>query len=120
VITLLRQLAIIAALLCLTPVAACTPREPVTGDVATPRGQRYTFDYVEQHADQLRAGMSQLDVLLLLGSPAERQGEDWVYLPSREGIVLPAQALRVEFDDGRYVKHRYEPVVLGERLPLPD
>ena len=40
----------------------------------------------------------------------------WLYLPERPGILIPANALRLEFQ-GDYLKsHGYRPIVLGQEL----
>jgi hypothetical protein len=84
-----------------------------------PRGhQRYPFDKVQEHVGELKDGMTKQQVLMLLGSPAEVDKEDglWIYLPERYGILVPARAYRLEFKDGLLVEHGYRPIVLGARL----
>ena len=98
--------------------AGCVTTNLDTGEVV-PRGdQKHPFSRVERDADKLRNGMSKLDVQLLLGSPAEKDdaGDLWVYLPERYGIVVPARALRLEFEEGRLIDFGYRPIVLGARL----
>src|SRR5688572_13801454 len=80
-------------------VTACVTENTTTGEVV-PRGdQKYPFERVEKAAEDLKAGMDKMQVLLLLGSPAEKDesGNVWVYLPERYGIVVPARALRLQF-----------------------
>ena len=100
-------------------ISACTQHDPITGDVIPQGNQRYTFSEVKRRTANLIPGMSRRDVLIRLGSPAHRAGDDWVYLPERPGVILPAEALRVRFERGRYTNHAYEPIILGERLPMP-
>lgn len=97
---------------------ACVQRDPRTGRTLPAGDQRYTYQDVKGRASELVPGMSRRDVLVLLGSPAHRAGDDWVYLPERSGLLLPADAMRVRFQRGRYTEHQFEPIILGERLPL--
>ncbi len=62
--------------------------------------------------------MTKYDVLILLGSPAEKSSESdiWVYLPERPAVLVPSRALHLEFKDGILVKHGYNPIVLGLQL----
>lgn len=78
--------------------------------------QKYDMEYVQEHAAELQPGMSKAEVLILLGSPAEQQPAKWIYRPKRSALIVPAEALVVRFDQGRYVSHRTEAIVLGERL----
>ncbi len=112
-----------AVVLCTVLAAACSLTACVTEDTATgqliPRGnQRYEFSRVEKAADQLRDGMTKMEVLLMLGSPAEMNdaGNTWIYLPERYGIIIPARALRLEFKDDLLSDHGYRPIVLGLEL----
>lgn len=105
------------ALLPLLP-AACVQVDPATGETI-PRGdQRYHFDSVQQHAEDLKEGMRKYEVLMLLGSPAEMNdsGDVWIYLPERPAVLVPARALKLEFENERLVHHGYHPIVLGSRL----
>jgi len=81
-----------------------------------PPGQKYEYGAVKQRLPQLRKGMTHLDVMIRLGSPAHESDAVWVYLPNRPGVILPSEALKVRFENGRYVKHSFQPVILGERL----
>jgi outer membrane protein assembly factor BamE (lipoprotein component of BamABCDE complex) len=84
-----------------------------------PRGsQGMQFSDVEKAAENLRNGMSRAQVMLLLGSPAEKSddGDVWVYLPERYAILIPARALRLEFKNGVLDDFGYRPIVLGARL----
>jgi hypothetical protein len=60
--------------------------------------------------------MSKAEVLLQLGSPAARGADYWEYYPSRSGLLVPAEALRVRFRGDRYVGKSSVPIVLGEEL----
>jgi outer membrane protein assembly factor BamE (lipoprotein component of BamABCDE complex) len=97
---------------------ACVTENVATGE-AVPRGnQRYPWEKVEQLAPGLENGMSKHQVLMLMGSPAEVDAADdlWIYLPERHGIIVPARALRLEFKEGRLVDHSFRAIVLGTRL----
>lgn len=84
-----------------------------------PRGdQKLPFEKVEERAKKLRDGMTQTQVMMLIGAPAEKgdDGNVWIYLPERYAILIPARALRLEFKDRVLVDHGYRPIVLGARL----
>ncbi len=81
-----------------------------------PVNQQHDFDEVKKRAKQLKVGMRSVDVLILLGSPAKKETNAWVYLPSRTGAIIPAEALQVNFERGRYVSHVYQPIVGAERI----
>lgn len=96
----------------------CVTENATTGEVV-PRGkQKLPFDEVEKLAEKLKPGMSKTQVVMLLGSPAEKSDDEdvWVYLPERYGILIPARALRLEFKDRALVDHGYRPIVLGAQL----
>ena len=98
--------------------ASCVQVDPQTGETL-PRGhQRFEFKTVERRAEQLESGMNKTQVLLLLGSPAEKRSNDdvWMYLPERPAVLVPARGLRLEFEDGVLVKHSYRAIILGEDL----
>jgi hypothetical protein len=78
--------------------------------------QKYPLDEVQKRAKELEPGMPRVQVLLLLGSPAEKQPHQWIYRDSREGLLLPTSSLVVEFENGKYTRHHTVPVVLGEEL----
>jgi outer membrane protein assembly factor BamE (lipoprotein component of BamABCDE complex) len=97
---------------------ACVTENVTTGEMV-PRGdQKHPFAEVEKAAEGLKVGMSKRQVLLLLGSPAEmsEDGDVWVYLPERYGILIPAKALRLEFRQQALAEHGFQPIVLGARL----
>ncbi len=79
-------------------------------------GQKYELADVQRRVKQLEPGMSRLQVLATLGSPAVREYDYWDYMPDHSGLVIPARKLRVEFDRGRYIGHRMIPIVLGEDI----
>lgn len=81
-----------------------------------PAEQRYELAEVEEKLDQLRSGMGKIDVLLLLGSPAIEEPDHWIYLPSRTGTIIPAEAVRVDFQGQRYMGWKKQPIILGERV----
>lgn len=98
--------------------SACVTENAQTGE-PVPRGdQRYPFDKVQELAKRLEKGMSKPQVLVLLGSPAEIDAEDnqWIYLPERYGILIPAKALRLEFKDQVLTDFGYRAIVLGAQL----
>jgi len=98
--------------------AGCVSTNTETGQ-PIPRGdQKFPFEQVEKAAEKLKVGMSKYDVLLQLGSPAEKDEANglWVYLPERYGILIPARALRLEFKDNVLQDFGYRPIVLGARL----
>jgi outer membrane protein assembly factor BamE (lipoprotein component of BamABCDE complex) len=114
-----RTAALLLALLALgAGTSACVSENAQTGE-AIPRGnQRYPWDKVTELAKQLQNGMSKPQVLLLMGSPAEIDKEDnhWIYLPERYGILIPARALQLEFNDQVLVDFGYRAIVLGAQL----
>ena len=94
----------------------CVNVDPESGKTI-PRGQqRYKFATVERHAEQLKEGMTKLDVLLLLGSPAETSddGDVWLYVPERPAVLVPARGLRLVFKSNVLVTHDYTTIVLGQ------
>jgi outer membrane protein assembly factor BamE (lipoprotein component of BamABCDE complex) len=96
----------------------CVNVDPETGETI-PRGdQRYEFERVTRDAERLQPGMKKLDVLFLLGSPAEQDdaGDTWVYLPERPAVLVPGRALQLKFQDGALVEHGYHAIVLGQKL----
>lgn len=104
------------ALLCGT--SACVTENTTTGEMVPRGNQRYPWDKVTELAKQLKDGMNKDQVLMLMGSPAEvdKEEDQWVYLPERYGILIPAQALHLQFKDRTLVKHGYRPIVLGAQL----
>jgi hypothetical protein len=107
-----------AALGLLLAAAGCITEDAATGR-NIPRGhQRYEFAEVEKAAEHLREGLTRSQVLSLLGSAAqvEENGELWVYLPERLGLLIPARSLHVRFKDGVVVEHGYRPIVFGADL----
>ena len=99
--------------------AGCVSYDAETGEYWELRKQRYKFDVVKSRLENLKVGMSKLDVLFILGSPARGTKDKWTYLPDRPGTLLPAEALVVEFENDRYVRHRYDLVLLGSRISEP-
>lgn len=84
-----------------------------------PRGdQTYPFERVEERAKKLREGLTKTEVGMLLGAPAEVAEDDsvWVYLPERRAILVPARALRLEFEGDVLKEHGFRAIVLGARL----
>jgi len=105
------------ALLLIGPSGCRTEGVEIHSYEGKPREQKYELDEIKDRAKDLRPGMAKLDVLLRLGSPAIRDNERWVYLPSRTATFIPGEALEVRFDErGRYIKTQWQPVIGGERI----
>jgi outer membrane protein assembly factor BamE (lipoprotein component of BamABCDE complex) len=96
----------------------CVNVDPDTGKTIPRGGQKFEFATVERRAEKLQEGMTKLDVLLLLGSPAEKSDDSdiWVYLPERPAVLIPSRALRLEFEKNILVKHGFSAIVLGLQL----
>jgi len=111
----MKNLVLILALAC---AAGCVNADPETGQTI-PRGdQRYMFSEVKMRAEDLEIGMSKLDALLLLGSPAEMLDRRtvWHYLPERAALVVPSKSLRLKFKGDRLEEFGYHAIVLGAQL----
>jgi len=111
------------AFLALLPLAAagasaCVSQNLDTGEMVPRGNQRYPWDKVVELAKHLENGMTKPQVLLLMGSPAEMDPESnlWIYLPERYAILIPAQALRLEYKNDVLVDFGYRAIVLGTRL----
>ncbi|HEX5051971.1 MAG TPA: outer membrane protein assembly factor BamE [Planctomycetota bacterium] len=98
--------------------AGCVNVDPDTGETIPRGNQRYEFSKVTESAERLHPGMNKLEVLFLLGSPAEKDdaGDTWIYLPERPAVLLPARALQLTFKEGVLVEHGYRAIVLGQKL----
>ena len=98
--------------------SGCVSVDPKTGETIPRGGQKYEFETVQRRAEKLRTGMSRYEVLMQLGSPAEKSddGVIWVYLPERPAVLVPSRALRLEFDRDVLLKHGYSPIILGQQL----
>ena len=98
--------------------SACVHQNAQTGEMIPRGNQRYPWDKVTELAKKLQKGMNKQQVLFLMGSPAEVDQEDnqWIYLPERYGILVPAQALRLEFKQQVLVDFGYRAIVLGAQL----
>ncbi|MHC5065615.1 MAG: outer membrane protein assembly factor BamE domain-containing protein [Planctomycetota bacterium] len=96
---------------------ACVNVDPESGKTIPRGNQRHEYSVVKENAKQLKTGMSKMDVLLLLGSPAEKErfGDVWIYLPERAAVLIPSSALKLEFESNKLVKHDYETIVFGQR-----
>jgi outer membrane protein assembly factor BamE (lipoprotein component of BamABCDE complex) len=95
--------------------SSCVSVDPDTGKTI-PRGdQKYEFRTVERNATYLRLGMRRGEVLSLLGSPAETNGDGsiWYYLPERPAVLAPSRGLKLEFRGNSLAKFGYSPIVLG-------
>ncbi len=108
----------------LLALVACASVEPDTGEVGPRGNQGSSFTEVKENADNLRLGLTKIQVVLLLGTPAKKDGpavkdgatSTWVYLPERPAVIVPERALRLEFKDGRLVDFGYHAIVQGQRL----
>jgi outer membrane protein assembly factor BamE (lipoprotein component of BamABCDE complex) len=116
--SLRRALALGALVAAAAWIPACVTYDNETGEYIPRGNQRYEFSKVVKAADELRTGMTKAQVLLLLGSPAEKDegGDRWIYLPERYAILVPARALQLDFKDSALVEHGYRAIVLGTRL----
>jgi len=97
---------------------ACVTVDAETNEVI-PRGdQRYKFETVKNYAENLETGMTKLQVLAAVGSPAEKseKGDKWVYLPERPAVLIPSKALWLDFVDNRLTEFGYRAIVLGQKL----
>ncbi len=112
----LRGLFALLTLLAVT--SACVTENVTTGEMVPRGNQRYPWEKVQELAKRLKDGMTKDQVLILMGSPAEVDSADdqWIYLPERYGILIPAQALRLQFKDRLLVEHGYRSIVLGAQL----
>ena len=84
-----------------------------------PRGdQRYKFSTVKEYSKDLQQGMTKLQVLSTVGSPAEKseRGDVWVYLPERSAILIPSKALKLHFEDNALTEYGFHAIVLGAQL----
>ena len=108
---------IFSALLVLL-LAGCVSVDPDTGETLPRGNQKYKFETVERRAQQLQDGLAKIDVLILLGAPAEKSLDEnvWVYLPERPAVLVPSRALQLKFKDGILVQHGYKAIVLGQKL----
>ena len=109
---------LLALLALVAGTSACVTENAQTGEVVPRGNQRYPWDKVVELAKRLEKGMSKPQVLTLMGSPAEMDPEDnlWIYLPERYAILIPAQALRLEFKGQVLEDFGYRPIVLGAQL----
>jgi len=107
----------IACVLLILCGSGCVNVDPKTGETI-PRGdQKYYFSRVTEQAKQLQKGMSKMEVMMLLGSPAEQSssGDCWVYLPERPAVLVPASALKLDFGPAGLDDWGYHAIVLGVR-----
>ena len=98
--------------------SGCVTENTTTGEMVPRGNQRYPWDKVKELAKGLKKGMTKAQVMLMVGSPAEVDKEDnqWIYLPERYGILIPAQALQLEFRGDVLADFGYRPIVLGTKL----
>lgn len=98
--------------------SACVTENTTTGEMVPRGNQRHPWDKVKELAKGLKKGMTKSQVMMLMGSPAEvdKAEDQWIYLPERYGILIPAEALRLEFKDLVLADFGYRPIVLGAQL----
>ena len=108
-----------AALLAIVSVGTgCVTVDAETNEVI-PRGdQRYKFSTVKEYSENLQVGMTKLQVLATVGSPAEKteRGDIWVYLPERPAFLVPSKALKVHFENNAVTEFGFHAIVLGAQL----
>jgi outer membrane protein assembly factor BamE (lipoprotein component of BamABCDE complex) len=97
----------------------CVERDAENGRLWSLRNQQYPLKEVKKNLPHLQVGMTKVRVSFLLGSPAESSDEKWLYLSERPALLVPGEALMLEFDSGRYLRHKFIPVLLGEPIPVP-
>ena len=96
----------------------CVNVDPDTGKTI-PRGkQKYAFETVEKRAEKLEIGMTRIEVMALLGSPAKssQNGDIWTYLPERPAVLVPSRAFQLTFKNGVLAKFGHRTIVLGKDL----
>ena len=96
----------------------CVTVDAETNEVI-PRGdQRYKFSTVKEYSENLQVGMTKLQVLATVGSPAEKteRGDIWVYLPERPAFLVPSKALKVHFENNAVTEFGFHAIVLGAQL----
>jgi outer membrane protein assembly factor BamE (lipoprotein component of BamABCDE complex) len=81
---------------------------------ATHPNQKYPLDDVKRRLKDINPGMSKMEVMIFLGSPAQLSRNVWVYQSNRAGILIPAESLHVNFVDGVYVSHQFKTIILGK------
>jgi len=96
----------------------CVNVDPTTGKTIPRGGQKYEYDLVKQRAEQLQNGMSKIQVMILLGSPAETSASNdvWAYLPERPAVLIPASGLRLVFHNNLLQSHEFTTIVFGQPL----
>ena len=106
------MMAVAAGVLCLSVLPSCrsTARDPYRGFANQERDIRE----VRGRVGDLRDGMGPTEVELVLGAPARRSADQWVYLPEfRAGEPVP-EAIYVQFDDGQFASWSLEPVAADD------
>ncbi len=107
---------VLLAVLCAA--SSCVTVDAETNEVI-PRGdQRYKFSTVKEYSENLKLGMTKLEVLSTVGSPAEKseRGDVWVYLPERSAILVPSKALKLHFENNMLSEFGFHAIVLGAQL----
>ena len=99
-------------------ITGCVETDVETGKMTAVSDQLLEYDQVKERLDKLKQGMVMHEVLFLLGSPAKRSGNEWIYLPNRPSWVIPGEAIHIKFHRNVYVSHKFVPIVLGEEIDL--
>lgn len=85
---------------------ACSSTDIHTPSRAHPQ-QKYALGAVRQRVKELQPGMSRMEVMIRLGSPATQKTSTWIYKPEDEGLgIIPREVLIVSFQGNAYVSHR--------------
>lgn len=105
-------------LLLVAVAAGCVTENTTTGEMVPRGNQRYPWDKVKELAKGLKKGMTKAQVMMQMGTPAEidKDENQWIYLPERYGILIPTEALRLEFKDLVLEDFGYRPIVLGAQM----
>ena len=83
-------------------------RESESGDglgLETVADQQFSYSYVKNKVDELEPGMTEQQVLFIIGTPAGKKGNIWQYKNIRRGLLIPSKTLNGEFIDGRYTRY---------------
>lgn len=90
---------------CASDVDGPRPRETVF--------QKYAYDEVKRRLPYVQPGMSKIDVLTTMGSPASQTDALWQYQPLRPPALLPVEVLELRFQGNIYTGHRFATKIPG-------
>ena len=108
----------IMPVLVLVAVAAGGCRTESAGTDFYPGGhpnQKYDFAEVGRAVRKIPPGTARQDVMIQLGSPAQINGNTWIYLPEDPGFLVPKKLLEVRFRGGYFVDYEFKPIVFGQK-----